>query len=88
GETLAPYRSRQIEIGTKIDLGRLAVTVSAFQIEKPFGQLETRGSDLVLVEGGEQRNRGLEFNVFGEVTPGVRLLGGVTLLEGELTKTN
>ncbi|RWH94060.1 MAG: TonB-dependent siderophore receptor [Mesorhizobium sp.] len=88
GETLAPYRSRQIEIGTKIDLGRLAVTVSAFQIEKPFGQLETRGSDLVFVEGGEQRNRGLEFNVFGEVTPGVRLLGGVTLLEGELTKTN
>jgi iron complex outermembrane receptor protein len=88
GETLAPYRSRQIEIGTKIDLGRLAVTVSAFQIEKPFGQLETRGSDLVFVEGGEQRNRGLEFNVFGEVTPGVRLLGGLTLLESKLTKTN
>lgn len=88
GETLAPYRSRQIEVGTKIDFGRIAVTVSAFQIEKPFGQLQSRGSDLVFVEGGEQRNRGLEFNVFGEVTPDLRLLGGVTLLHGKLTKTN
>lgn len=88
GETLAPYRSRQIEVGTKIDFGRVAVTFSAFQIEKPFGLLESRGSDLVFVEGGEQRNRGLEVNVFGEVTPDLRLLGGVTLLDGKLTKTN
>ncbi|GLS35112.1 TonB dependent/Ligand-Gated channel TonB [Mesorhizobium tianshanense] len=87
GETLPPYRSRQFELGTKIDFGRVAVTVSAFQIEKPFGQLEARGSDLVFVEGGEQRSRGLEFNVFGEVTPQLRLLGGLTLLVGELTKT-
>lgn len=88
GETLAPYRSRQYEIGTKVDLGQMAVTVSAFQIEKPFGQLETRGSRLVFVEGGEQRNRGLEINVFGEVTSELRLLGGVTFTQGELTKTN
>ncbi|MFA1626272.1 TonB-dependent receptor [Rhizobium mongolense] len=88
GETLAPYRSKQYEIGTKIDLGRVAVTVSAFQIEKPFGQLETRGSDLVFVEGGEQRNRGVELSIFGEVTPEIRVLGGVTFIHGELTKTN
>lgn len=88
GETLAPYRSRQYEIGTKVDLGQMAVTVSAFQIEKPFGQLEARGSRLVFVEGGEQRNRGLEINVFGEVTSELRLLGGVTFTQGELTKTN
>lgn len=84
GETLAPYRSRQYEIGTKVDLGRVAVTLSAFQIEKPFAVL----SNNVLVEGGEQRNRGVELNVFGEVTPEVRVLGGVTLIHGEITKTN
>jgi iron complex outermembrane receptor protein len=88
GETLAPYRSRQYEIGTKVDLGRVAVTVSAFQIEKPFGVLEARGGGLVFVEGGEQRNRGVELNLFGEVTPEVRVLGGVTLIHGEITKTN
>ncbi|KOF17169.1 energy transducer TonB [Ensifer adhaerens] len=88
GETLAPYRSKQYEIGTKVDLGRVAVTVSAFQIEKPFGQLEARSGGLVFVEGGEQRNRGVELNIFGEVKPEIRVLGGVTFIEGQLTKTS
>lgn len=84
-QTLAPNRSKQYEIGTKVDLGSVAVTVSAFQIEKPFGVL---GSDNVYVKGGEQRNRGVELNVFGEVTPEVRVLGGVTFLHGEITETS
>lgn len=87
GETLAPYKTTQYEAGTKLDLGRFGVTFSAFQIEKPFGQLETIGGNLVFGEGGEQRNRGLELNVFGEVTPGLRLLGGASLIDGELTRT-
>ncbi|WP_442780485.1 TonB-dependent receptor [Ensifer sp. SL37] len=88
GETLAPYRSRQYEIGTKLELGPIAATISAFQIEKPFGQLEARASGPAFVEGGEQRNRGLEVNIFGDVTSELRLLGGVTFIQGELTKTN
>ncbi|MBZ9791054.1 TonB-dependent siderophore receptor [Rhizobium sp. 3T7] len=88
GETLAPYKATQYEIGTKIDLGQIAMTVSAFQIEKPFGQLESASGGLLFTAGGEQRNRGLEFNVFGEVTDDVRLLGGLTLIDGELTKTS
>ena len=88
GETLAPYRSRQYEIGTKVDLGRVAVTASVFQIEKPFGVLETQGGGLVFAEGGEQRNRGVELNVFGEVTPEIRVLGGVAFIHGEITKTS
>jgi iron complex outermembrane receptor protein len=87
GEILPPFKSKQIEVGTKVDLGRVAMTFSAFQIDKPFGLLEQRAGEIVFVEGGEQRNRGLEFEVFGEVTPGVRLLGGVTFLDGTLTKT-
>ncbi|AYM09330.1 TonB-dependent receptor (plasmid) [Agrobacterium radiobacter] len=88
GETLAPYRTTQYEIGTKIDLGHVGMTVSAFQIEKPFGQLELTGAGLLFSAGGEQRNRGLEFNVFGEVTDDIRLLGGLTLIDGALTKTS
>lgn len=85
GETLPPAESEQIEVGAKIDFGRLAVTLSAFQIKKPFGQLDA--GTLVFSEAGKQRNRGLELNLFGEAAPGVRLLGGLTLLDGELTKT-
>ncbi|MGR3462917.1 MAG: TonB-dependent receptor [Roseovarius sp.] len=84
GETLAPAKSEQIEIGAKIGINNWTVVVSAFQIDKPFSQLD---SGLVFAETAEQRNRGLEFNVFGEMAPGLRLLGGVTLLDGELRKT-
>jgi iron complex outermembrane receptor protein len=46
-----------------------------------------RGTGLRGVCGaGQQRNRGLELNVFGEVAPGTRLLGGVTLLDAQLSK--
>lgn len=84
GETFAPYKSKQHEIGVKIDHGSLITTVSAFQIEKPSGQLTGN----VFAVDGEQRNRGLEVNMFGEAAKGVRLLGGVTLLDAKLTKTN
>ena len=84
GEIFAPYKSRQYEIGLKIDHGRLITTVSAFQIEKPSSQQTGN----VFAVDGEQRNRGLELNMFGEAAPGVRLLGGVTLLNAKLTKTN
>lgn len=84
GETFAPYKSKQHEIGVKIDHGRLITTLSVFQIGKPSGQLTGN----VFAVDSEQRNRGLEFNVFGEAAKGVRLLGGVTLLDAKLTKTN
>ena len=41
----------------------------------------------MFTDGGEQRNRGIELSVFGEPTCGVRLLGGLTLLDAELTST-
>src|SRR5690606_8031648 len=35
---------------------------------------------------GEQRNRGIEATLAGEVTRGVRVLGGVTYTDGKITK--
>lgn len=83
GEVFAPYKSKQNEIGVKIDHGRLVTTLSAFQITKPSGQL----SGTVFGVNGEQRNRGLELSLFGEAARGVRLSGGVTWLDAELTRT-
>jgi iron complex outermembrane receptor protein len=84
GEVLAPYISEQYEAGAKFDFGRIATTVSVFQLTKPSGQL----AGGVYSAGGEQRNRGIELSAFGEIMPSVRLLGGVTLVDAELTKTN
>ncbi len=84
GEALAPYIAKQHEVGVKFDFGNIAAAAALFQIEKPFGQLENG----TFSDGGEQRNRGLELSAFGEVTDGVRLYGGVTFFDAELTKTN
>ncbi|MGJ7490485.1 TonB-dependent siderophore receptor [Variovorax sp. ZT4R33] len=84
GEIFSPYRSKQHEIGVKFDLGSTLATVSAFQVTKPSGQL----TGTVYAADSEQRNRGLEFNVFGEPVKGLRLTGGLTLLDGKLTRTN
>ncbi|OSQ46932.1 TonB-dependent receptor [Thalassospira alkalitolerans] len=84
GQALSPYVAEQIETGVKLDFGSFGATAAVFQITKPFAQ-NVSGS---YSSDGEQRNRGFELNVFGEVTPNVRLLGGVMFLDAELTKTN
>lgn len=83
GQTFSPYKTKQKEAGVKVDWGKVASTVSLFEIERPSA-VTTGG---VYRANGEQRNRGLEFNVFGEVASGVRLLGGGAYTQGELVKT-
>lgn len=72
--------SRQTEVGAKYDFGSVGVCFAAFEIEQPFGFLDT--STLVFSVDGRQRNSGVELTVFGEPAPGIRLLGGVSLLDG------
>ena len=84
GEHLPPYVSEQVEFGVKLDLDGLGLTAAAFQIEKSSA---LTNADRRYVADGEQRNRGLELNVFGELRPGLRLLGGVTYINAELTRT-
>lgn len=83
GETFAPYRTKQYEAGVKVEYGKFGATLAGFQITKPSGEL----SGGVFSVSGEQRVRGLELSLYGEVTPQLRLLGGLTLLDGKLTKT-
>ncbi|MBO0497085.1 TonB-dependent receptor [Pseudomonas sp. Marseille-Q1929] len=83
GEVFAPYVSRQHEVGVKLDYGTFMSTLALFQIEKPSGELAAGRFSVQ----GEQRNRGLELNLFGEVAQGTRLLAGVTLLDAQLTQT-
>lgn len=83
GESLAPYVAKQTELGLKYDSGFVGGSIAVFQTERPIGIVENQ----VFKDGGEQRNRGIELSVFGEPAQGVRLLGGLTLLDAELTKT-
>ncbi|GAB3457273.1 TonB-dependent siderophore receptor [Insolitispirillum peregrinum] len=84
GQVFAPHRTKQKELGVKWDAGKITNTLSAFHITKP--SLSTNWTTHVVSEA-EQTNKGLEWNVFGELTPGVRALGGVTYMRSELSKT-
>lgn len=85
GQVFPAVVSKQIEVGAKYDFGTLGVTVAAFEITQPNGF--TNPTTNIFSVDGEQRNRGLEFNIFGEFAPGMRLLGGVAFLDGVQTRT-
>ncbi|WP_157659080.1 TonB-dependent receptor [Thauera butanivorans] len=83
-----PYKTKQFEIGAKLKTGAIVNTLSVFQIKKPSTTIDYTTSPLpTLLLNGEQRNRGIEWTIFGEVSPSVRLLGGVTYTQPKLTRT-
>ncbi len=85
GEIFQPYVTTHYEAGVKVDWGRFTTTAGLFQITQPTVITDVFTNTQVLA--GQQRSRGLEFNVFGEPVTGVRLLGGAMLLDAVLTKT-
>lgn len=84
-EQFAPYKSKQKEVGMKWRFGDLTVTVALFELTKP--SLIQNTTSLVYSADGRQRNRGMEWNVFGQLTPSVRLLGGAAYTQAKLTHT-
>lgn len=85
GEVFPPFVSKGYEAGVKVDFGRLATTLAVYQITQPSAFINPATN--VFGVDGEQRNRGVEFNVFGEVMEGLRLLGGTSYIDAELTRT-
>lgn len=79
-----PYRSKQAEAGVKYDHGTFGATASVFHIEQPAYQLDEQND---FKPNGELRNQGIELSIFGEPLDGVRLLGGVMLLDSEQSET-
>ena len=84
GEAFAPYRTRQYEVGVKLDRGSFGATLSAFQIARPSANLDPASN--VFSVNGKQRNRGVELTAFGEAARGLRVLGGVVFYDAEITR--
>lgn len=85
GANMAPYKSKQFELGTKWENGTFRNTLSVYQITKPSmikdSTTNTYNSD------GEQRNRGIEWTTAGELLKNLRVLGGVVYMDAEQMKT-
>ncbi|MGO2203017.1 TonB-dependent receptor [Pseudomonas helleri] len=85
GDVFAPYKSKQKEVGIKLDLGDFTHTLSLYEIKRPSSYTDPDTN--VFSFGGEQRNRGIEWSFFGAPLNDVRLMGGVAHVDPKLTKT-
>jgi len=85
GETLAPYVSRQKEVGLKYDAGRFGASVALFSTNKPRNAATLGG---VFRNEGQDRHRGLEVTVQGTPMRGLKVLGGGTWLDAEQADTS
>ncbi len=88
GQVFAPYKTKQKELGVKWNAGTFTNTLALFEIEKPMLVTEGTTSNPTYADGGEKRVRGVEWNTFGEIVRGVRVLGGVTYTQGTQVKTS
>lgn len=85
GEVLAPFRSEQMEAGLKYDAGTFGGVLSVFRTTQPSTLFDT--DSRIFSSDGEQENRGVELSLFGEPVTGLRLIGGATWLDTEITRS-
>lgn len=77
--------TKQNEVGVKLDYGNVGGSLALFEIKKPTGMTDPETE--IFGQYGEQRNRGVELNVFGEPVYGLRLNGSATWIDPEMSKT-
>jgi iron complex outermembrane recepter protein len=85
GQALAPYVSKQKEVGIKFEAGRVGGSVALFSTTKPRAFLNA--ADNIFSTGGKDRHQGVELAVQGEAIKGLRVLGGLTWLDAKQLTT-
>lgn len=84
GTVFPPFKGKQIETGLKYDGGSFGASAALFQIRQPVSYVN--GANFLVVDG-EQRNRGLELSLYGEVARDLRLNAGLAMFKAVQSKT-
>ena len=85
GQSLAPYRSTEYELGYKASLASIDLTAALFSIDRPFANINTATNTFEI--SGDQVNKGLEVSAVGRLTEALMLFGGVTWLDPRMEHT-
>ncbi|MDV2994835.1 MAG: Vitamin B12 transporter BtuB [Chroococcidiopsis sp. SAG 2025] len=84
-----PQRSEQIEVGIKQDFNeRLNATLALFQVTKQNVLTADPVDSLFSTQTGEQRSRGIEFDLAGEISPGWKIIANYAYIDAEVTEDN
>ncbi|MEM6432433.1 MAG: TonB-dependent receptor [Cyanobacteria bacterium P01_D01_bin.115] len=90
GDTLEPEQGEQFEIGTRAELldGRLVAGLALFNITKQNVATTDPNNPLFSVAVGEQRSRGVELDIIGEILPGWNVVANYAYTDAEITEDN
>ncbi|MBB5352587.1 iron complex outermembrane receptor protein [Haloferula luteola] len=86
GETIDPTTGIQYEVGTKYSAfeDRLSMTAAVYQITKDNVPVSDPYNPGFVVNGGELRSSGFEFDVLGKITPNLQLIGSYAYTDTEV----
>ncbi|WP_414550065.1 TonB-dependent siderophore receptor [Anabaena sp. CCY 0017] len=85
-----PTRGTQYEIGAKADFldGRLSATIGAYDITKSNITTADPDNRNFSIQVGEQRARGIDIDVAGEILPGWNIIASYALIDATITQDN
>ncbi|MDO4904850.1 MAG: TonB-dependent receptor [Lautropia sp.] len=84
GEQLSPYVAKQKEIGLKYDSGRALFALALFSTDRPRSFVDGSAR---FTSAGKDRHQGAELTVQGEPIRGLKVLGGIMLLDAKQRAT-
>ncbi|NEQ42346.1 MAG: TonB-dependent receptor [Leptolyngbya sp. SIOISBB] len=90
GDTLEPEQGEQFEVGARAELleGRLVAGLALFNVTKQNVSTADPNNSLFVVAVGEQRSRGVELDVIGEILPGWNVVANYAYTDTEITEDN
>ena len=90
GGFLKPEEGEGFEVGIRgeIIMVRLVATLAFFDITKQNVATQDPNEPFASVSTGEQRSRGVDFNLTGEVLPGWNVVASYAYIDAEVTEDN
>jgi len=90
GAAFEPERGVQYEAGVKLELlgGKLSSTLAVYELTKENVLTGDPAHPGFSIQVGEQRSRGVEVDVAGEILPGLRLIAAYAYTDAEITRSN
>ena len=84
-----PERGEQYEIGAKFDISnRLAATLAFYNLTRSNLPTTDPNNPSLSIQVGEQRSRGIEFDISGEILPGWNIIVGYAYTDAIITEDN
>jgi iron complex outermembrane receptor protein len=77
-EQLPATKTRQIDAGIRVDVGKVQLVASLFEIKKPYFSFDAAGD---FTQVGNLSHRGIEASVAGKLTSRLQILGGAVLMK-------